>query len=43
MPLEVAALLERYGYPDEVIAARVLHDVVEDGTSRHRHYRTFIR
>jgi (p)ppGpp synthase/HD superfamily hydrolase len=29
-PLEVASLLERSGYPDHVIAAAVLHDVLED-------------
>lgn len=29
-PLEVAALLERSQYPDHVIAAGVLHDVLED-------------
>jgi guanosine-3',5'-bis(diphosphate) 3'-pyrophosphohydrolase len=29
-PLEVAALLERSGYPDNVVAAAVLHDVLED-------------
>jgi (p)ppGpp synthase/HD superfamily hydrolase len=29
-PLEVAALLERSHYPDPVVAAAVLHDVVED-------------
>jgi (p)ppGpp synthase/HD superfamily hydrolase len=29
-PLEVGALLERSGYPDYVIAAAVLHDVLED-------------
>ena len=29
-PLEVAALLERSKYPDHVIAAAVLHDVLED-------------
>jgi (p)ppGpp synthase/HD superfamily hydrolase len=29
-PLEVASLLQRSGYPDEVIAAAVLHDVLED-------------
>ncbi len=29
-PLEVAALLERSGYPDHVVAAAVLHDVLED-------------
>lgn len=29
-PLEVAAMLERSGYPDHVIAAAVLHDVLED-------------
>jgi (p)ppGpp synthase/HD superfamily hydrolase len=29
-PVEVAALLERSGYPDYVVAAAVLHDVLED-------------
>jgi (p)ppGpp synthase/HD superfamily hydrolase len=29
-PLEVAALLERSHYPDHVVAAAVLHDVLED-------------
>jgi guanosine-3',5'-bis(diphosphate) 3'-pyrophosphohydrolase len=29
-PLEVASLLERAGYPDHVVAAAVLHDVLED-------------
>ena len=29
-PVEVAALLEREGYPDHVVAAAVLHDVLED-------------
>jgi (p)ppGpp synthase/HD superfamily hydrolase len=29
-PLEVASLLERSGYPDQVVAAAVLHDVLED-------------
>lgn len=29
-PLEVAWLLHRYDYPDRVIAAAVLHDVLED-------------
>jgi (p)ppGpp synthase/HD superfamily hydrolase len=29
-PIEVAALLERSGYPDHVVAAGVLHDVLED-------------
>ncbi len=29
-PLEVASLLERSGYPDRVVAAAVLHDVLED-------------
>jgi (p)ppGpp synthase/HD superfamily hydrolase len=29
-PLEVAGLLEEAGYPDRVVAAGVLHDVVED-------------
>jgi (p)ppGpp synthase/HD superfamily hydrolase len=29
-PLEVASMLERSSYPDEVIAAAVLHDVLED-------------
>lgn len=28
--LEVASLLERSGYPDQVVAAAVLHDVLED-------------
>jgi HD domain len=29
-PIEAAALLERSGYPDHVVAAAVLHDVLED-------------
>jgi (p)ppGpp synthase/HD superfamily hydrolase len=29
-PLEVASLLDRSGYPDQVVAAAVLHDVLED-------------
>jgi (p)ppGpp synthase/HD superfamily hydrolase len=29
-PLEVASMLKRSGYPDHVIAAAVLHDVLED-------------
>lgn len=29
-PLEVASLLDRAGYPDFVVAAAVLHDVLED-------------
>src|SRR3954447_4509954 len=29
-PIEVGALLERSGYPDHVVAAAVLHDVLED-------------
>src|SRR5262249_3632345 len=29
-PLEVASMLKRSGYPDHVIAAAVLHDVIED-------------
>ena len=29
-PLEVASLLERSSYPDHVVAAAVLHDVLED-------------
>jgi (p)ppGpp synthase/HD superfamily hydrolase len=29
-PLEAASLLERANYPDEVVAAAVLHDVLED-------------
>jgi hypothetical protein len=29
-PLEVASLLHRSGYPDHVVAAAVLHDVLED-------------
>ena len=29
-PLEVAAQLARFGYPDHVVAAGVLHDVLED-------------
>jgi (p)ppGpp synthase/HD superfamily hydrolase len=29
-PLEVAALLDRSGYPDHVVAAAALHDVLED-------------
>ncbi len=29
-PLEVASYIERGGYPDHVVAAAVLHDVLED-------------
>jgi (p)ppGpp synthase/HD superfamily hydrolase len=29
-PIEAGAILERSGYPDHVIAAGVLHDVLED-------------
>jgi (p)ppGpp synthase/HD superfamily hydrolase len=29
-PVEVAELLQEAGYPDEVVAAGVLHDVIED-------------
>jgi (p)ppGpp synthase/HD superfamily hydrolase len=29
-PVEVASLVERNGYPDHVVAAAVLHDVLED-------------
>lgn len=29
-PVTVAALLDEHGYPDEVISAALLHDVVED-------------
>jgi (p)ppGpp synthase/HD superfamily hydrolase len=29
-PLEVASLLDRSHYPDHVVAAAVLHDVLED-------------
>ncbi|MBN1527860.1 MAG: HD domain-containing protein [Thermoleophilaceae bacterium] len=32
-PLEVASLLDRSGYPDHVVAAAVLHDVLEDTDS----------
>jgi (p)ppGpp synthase/HD superfamily hydrolase len=31
-PVEVASLLEREGCPDHVVAAAVLHDVLEDTT-----------
>jgi (p)ppGpp synthase/HD superfamily hydrolase len=34
-PLEVAQLLRGRGYPDEVVAAGVLHDVIEDGHAEH--------
>ncbi|HEY6637092.1 MAG TPA: HD domain-containing protein [Solirubrobacterales bacterium] len=33
-PLEAASLLERAGYSDEVVAAAVLHDVLEDTETR---------
>jgi len=29
-PIEAASILERAGYPDQVVAAAVLHDVLED-------------
>jgi (p)ppGpp synthase/HD superfamily hydrolase len=32
-PIEAGAILERAGYPDHVIAAAVLHDVLEDTES----------
>jgi (p)ppGpp synthase/HD superfamily hydrolase len=32
-PLEVASMLDRSGYPDHVVAAAVLHDVLEDTDS----------
>jgi (p)ppGpp synthase/HD superfamily hydrolase len=32
-PIEVACLLHESGYPDEVVAAGVLHDVIEDTTA----------
>jgi HD domain-containing protein len=35
-PLEVAALLARSGYPDHVVAAGVLHDVLEDTDAQRR-------
>jgi (p)ppGpp synthase/HD superfamily hydrolase len=31
-PVEVACLLHEAGYPDEVVAAGVLHDVIEDAS-----------
>ena len=35
-PLEAASMVERSGYPDRVVAAAVLHDVLEDtATQRH--------
>lgn len=34
-PLEVAFLLERSGYADRVIAAAVLHDVLENTNTKH--------
>lgn len=33
-PVEVASLLARSGYPDQVVAAGVLHDVLEDTDSQ---------
>ena len=33
-PMEVACLLARSGYPDRVVAAGVLHDVLEDTDAR---------
>lgn len=33
-PLEVASYMERSGYPDHVVAAAVLHDVLEDTDAR---------
>jgi HD domain len=32
-PLEVASILDRSGYPDYVVAAAILHDVLEDTDS----------
>src|SRR3954452_25289578 len=29
-PIEAASILERAGYPDQVVGAAVLHDVLED-------------
>jgi len=34
-PLEVAQLLRNRGYPDHVVAAGVLHDVIEDTDATH--------
>lgn len=39
-PLEVASLLERSGCPDHVIAAAVLHDVLEDTDAQREELRT---
>src|ERR671916_3348413 len=34
-PVEVACLLHEAGYPDDVVAAGVLHDVLEDTDAEH--------
>jgi (p)ppGpp synthase/HD superfamily hydrolase len=33
-PLEVAGLVDSAGFPDDVVAAALLHDVVEDTAER---------
>jgi guanosine-3',5'-bis(diphosphate) 3'-pyrophosphohydrolase len=38
-PLEAASMVERSGYPDQVVAAAVLHDVLEDTDTQRRELR----
>lgn len=38
-PLEAASMVERSGYPDHVVAAAVLHDVLEDTDTQRRELR----
>jgi (p)ppGpp synthase/HD superfamily hydrolase len=38
-PLEAAAMVERSGYPDHVVAAAALHDVLEDTDTQRRELR----
>jgi (p)ppGpp synthase/HD superfamily hydrolase len=38
-PLEAASMVERAGYPDHVVAAAVLHDVLEDTDTQRRELR----
>lgn len=38
-PLEAASMVERSGHPDQVVAAAVLHDVLEDTDTQRRELR----